>query len=486
MLSVHPKNEGDRLMSDLNFHSASKLAKMIREKDVSPVEVVEAHIRRIEEVNPKLNAYVTTTFESAREAAQQAERQVMSGDSLGLLHGVPISIKDTIDTAGVRTVAGTQLRESFVPETDAPVVTKLKREGAIILGKTNVPELAMDYRSVNPVFGCTNNPWNLECVPGGSSGGEAAAIAAGCSAAGVGSDLGGSIRVPSHFCGTVGLKPTPGRIPGSGHFPPSLGPFAVGASLGPIARRVEDLALMLKALAGFDPSDPASVPLPFRAHASDADQARGRFRRVMFYTNDGITPVTAATKETVERAAQALAGLGYEVEERKPVGLEQAFDLWYVWLGVAGVTGLLKMYEGREELMGPLMVGLKRITESQTFTLDEYLSAWIGRDLLRISVVNEMMDCPLILAPIVAAPAFRHDTHEFAIEGQPIEYLKMFSYAQAYNLLGLPAVAVPCGRSPEGMPIGLQVVGRPFMEEDVLVTAALLEEALGGYQRPPI
>ena len=262
-------------MSDLNFQSAVKLAAMVRAKEVSPVEVVEAHIRRIEEVNPRLNAFVTTTFDRAREAAARAERQVMSGDPLGLLHGVPVSIKDTIDTAGVRTVAGTRLRETFVPEADAAVVAKLQREGAIILGKTNVPELAMDYRSVNPVFGCTNNPWNLECVPGGSSGGEAAAIAAGCSAAGMGSDLGGSIRVPSHFCGTVGLKPTPGRIPGSGHFPPNLGPFAVGASLGPIARRVEDLALMLKALAGFDPSDTVSVPLPIsRAHGRRRPGAR--------------------------------------------------------------------------------------------------------------------------------------------------------------------------------------------------------------------
>ena len=473
-------------MDELNYQSATRLAEMIRAKEVSPVEVVESYIRRIEEVNPKINAYVTTTFDSARQSALQAEQQVMRGENVGLMTGVPISVKDTIDTAGVRTVAGTRLRETFVPETDAPVVARLKRAGAIILGKTNVPELAMDYRSENLVFGRTNNPWDLERVPGGSSGGEGAAIATGCSACGIGSDLGGSIRVPSHFCGIVGLKTTPGRIPGSGHFPPGIGPFALGASLGPMARRVEDLALMLKVLAGFDPTDPMSVPLPFRAHAGEKDERAGRFRRVMWYADDGISPVTEATKQAVKRAAHALAGLGYEVEERRPRGLERAHDLWFAWLGVAGVAGLVEMHKGREELMGPLMKGLARMAKEQAVSLDQYISAWVARDMLRASVVSEMMDCPIILAPVVAMPAFRHDQEDFEIEGQPVEYIKMFSYAQAYNLLGLPAVVVPCGRSPEGLPIGAQIVGRPFEEEDVLITAALLEEALGGYQRPSL
>jgi amidase len=473
-------------MNNINFLSASEIADLIRTKEVSPVEVIEAHIRRIEEVNPKLNAFVTTTFDSAREAARAAQQQVARGETVGPLHGVPVSIKDTIDTAGVRTVAGCRLRESHVPETDALAVTRLKRAGAIILGKTNVPELAMDYRSENLVFGRTSNPWDLNRVPGGSSGGEAAAIASGCSAAGLGSDLGGSVRVPSHFCGTVGLKTTPGRVPGSGHFPPCMGPFALGASIGPIARYVKDLALMLKVLAGYDPSDPMSVPLPFRAHR-DRDEKGEQWRRVMWYADDGVSPVTEATRQTVERAAHALAGLGYQVEQRRPSGLEHAFDYWFILLGFAGVGGLVKMYEGKEELMGPLMQALGHIVESQSVTLEQYLQTWIARDKLRASIVNEMMDCPIILAPITAMPAFEHDHKEgFEIGGQQVDYMKAFSYSQAYNVLGFPAVAVPCGRSPEGLPIGVQVVGRPFEEEDVLVTAALLEEALGGYERPPM
>ncbi len=191
-------------MSELIFTSATQLAEMIRTKQVSPVEVVEAHIRRIEQVNPKLNAFVTTTFDSARKEARVAELGITRGESVGPMHGVPVSIKDTFETAGVRTVAGSRLLENNIPDRDAPVVARLKRAGAIILGKTNVQEFAMDFRSENPVFGRTSNPWDLARVPGGSSGGEAAAIASGCSPAGVGSDLGGSIRVPSHFCGTWG------------------------------------------------------------------------------------------------------------------------------------------------------------------------------------------------------------------------------------------------------------------------------------------
>ncbi len=468
-------------MSDLFFQSAVKLAELIRSKKISPVELLDAHIRRIEEVNPKINAFVTATLERARDQARAAEQSIARGEPTGALHGVPVSIKDTIETAGIRTVAGTRLRESFVPETDAPVVARLKRAGAIILGKTNVPECALDYRSENPVFGRTSNPWDLERVPGGSSGGEAAAIATGCSAAGVGSDLGGSIRVPSHFCGIAGLKPTPGRIPGSGHFPPGLGPFSLGASLGPMARRVEDLTLLLRVLAGFDPADPASVPLPAR----DPREIEPRGLRVMWYADDGIAPVTEATRRTIERAARALAERGLEVVERRPAGLEHSFELWYAWLGESGIPGVLALYEGKEEMMGPLIRGLKALL--RPLTMERFLSAWFGRDLLRGSVLREMMDHPIILAPVAAIPAFRHDHHgSFEIDGRQVEYLRAFSYAQAYNLLGLPSVVVCCGRSPEGLPLGVQIVARPFEEETALAAAALLEEALGGYERPPI
>jgi Asp-tRNA(Asn)/Glu-tRNA(Gln) amidotransferase A subunit family amidase len=468
-------------VSELIFNSATKLAEMIRTKQVSPVEVVEAHIQRIEEANPKLNAFVTTTFDRATEEARAAERRIVRGERVGPLHGVPVSVKDTFETAGVRTVAGSRLLESNVPDRDAPVVARLRQAGAIVLGKTNVPEFAMDFRSENLVFGRTSNPWDLGRVPGGSSGGEAAAIASGCSTAGVGSDLGGSIRVPSHFCGIVGLKPTPGRVPVSGHIPVCVGPFALGNSNGPLARRVEDLGLMLKVLAGFDPTDPVSVPLPAR----DFLEIDVRKLRVMFYTHDGCTPVTAATRETVERAAKALSDRGLEVVERRPAGIERGPELWHGFLGQAGIPGIVKMYEGREELMGPLIQALSAMI--QPFSLAQFLGAWFSRDGLRASVVSEMMDYPIILAPVTAIPAFEHE-HQggFTIQGQEVDYLAPFSYTMTYNVLGLPGAVVPCGRSPEGLPIGVQIVGRPFEEETVLAVAALLEESLGGYQRPPI
>ncbi len=461
------------------YRSATEIVSQLKAKKTSPVEVLEAQIKRIEEVNPRINAFVTTNFEQARQAARDSEARIMKGEARAL-EGLPVSIKDTIDTAGLRTVSGTRLHEQRVPKADATVVARLTAAGAVILGKTNVPECAMDLRTDNPVFGRTNNPWNLERASGGSSGGEAAAIAAGCSPAGVGSDLGGSIRVPAHFCGIAGLKPTPGRVPGTGHFVGGvIGPISLGTSLGPMARCVADLHLMLKVLAGFDPSDPVSVPLPVR-ELPDA-----RTLKVMWYTDDGFCPATTAVREAVARAAGALAARGLDVVERRPAGLERAWNLWSILLGQAGTPALLKLYEGREELMGPLLKAMKKISKPLSF--EEYTGAWVARDLLRGSVVREMMERPIILAPVAAIPAFAHDHRGgFDVEGRAVEYLHVFSYAHAYNVLGLPAAVVPAGKSPEGLPIGVQVIGRPHQEESVLAVAALIEELLGSFAPPPL
>jgi amidase len=468
----------------LVFTSAAKLAAMIRGKQVSPSEVLDAYIRRIEDVNPRLNALVTLTLEQAREAATASEARIAKGEALGPLEGVPVSIKDTIETAGVRTVSGTRLREHHVPGVDAPVVTRLKRAGALVVGKTNVPECAMDLRSENPVFGRTSNPFNLARVPGGSSGGEAATIAAGCSAAGVGSDMGGSIRVPAHFCGIAGLKPTPGRVPGSGHFPgAAFGPFALGTALGPMARRVEDLALLFGVLAGFDPADPMSVP--FAARDYRAENLRGL--RVMFYSSDGVSPVTAATRDAVRRAAGALAAAGAEVVEQRPKGIERSHDLWNRFLAEPGLPGLFSLYQGREELMGPLIRAMSKMPPPvpPEQAMERYLRAWASRDKLRASVVGEMMEFPILLAPVAAIPAFAHGHRgPFDVEGELVDYLKAFSYSQAFNLLGLPVTVVRCGTSPEDLPIGVQVIGRPWDEELTLKAAAAIEAAMGDYQPP--
>src|ERR1700687_4990634 len=241
--------------------SAREIAAQIRRKDVSPVEVARAHLNRIECLNPKLNAFVDYNPEAVLAQAREAEKAILRGDELGPLHGVPLSIKSAIDVAGHRCEAGTRLRAGHISGEDAPLVARLRAAGAILRGVTNVPELLMAWETDNLLYGRTNNPWDLTRTAGGSSGGEAAAIAAGLSAGGVGSDGGGSIREPAHFCGICGLKPTPGRIPSTGHYPKSGGPFAVIGVVGPMARTIEDVRSLFEAMAGYDEGDPCSAPV---------------------------------------------------------------------------------------------------------------------------------------------------------------------------------------------------------------------------------
>src|SRR5712671_4014469 len=237
------------------------MANQIRERKISPVELVDAHLAQIKKLNPKLNAFVEVDAERAQQAAQDSEVAVIHGKKLGPLRGVPVSIKSSLEVAGMHCESGTRLRAGFVAAQDAPLVARLRAAGAIVLGVTNTPELLMAWETDNLLYGRTNSPWDLERTPGGSSGGEAAAISAGMSAGGVGSDGGGSIRVPAHFSGICGLKPTPGRIPSSGHFPESLGPFALLGVVGPMARTIPDLQLLFKVVAGTDVGDTSSAPV---------------------------------------------------------------------------------------------------------------------------------------------------------------------------------------------------------------------------------
>ncbi len=243
------------------FPSARELAALIRARTVSPVEVARVHLDRIARLNSVLNAFVDCQPEVVLAQARKAEKAVLQGDSLGSLHGVPLSIKSSIDVAGHRCEAGTRLRAGYIANDDAPLVARLRAAGAVILGVTNAPELLMAWETDNLLYGRTNNPWDLTRTAGGSSGGEAAAIAAGLSAGGVGSDGGGSIREPAHFCGICGLKPTPGRIPSTGHFPKAGGPFALLGVVGPMARTVDDLRILFEAMAGADDGDPCSAPV---------------------------------------------------------------------------------------------------------------------------------------------------------------------------------------------------------------------------------
>ncbi len=465
-------------MTDLCMKSLTRLAELIRNGEVSPVEVLQACLDRIDQLNPKLNALVTIASD-AMEKAKQAEAAVMRGDSLGVLHGVPVTIKDTIETAGLRTTSGSEVRAQFVPQQDASSVARLKAAGAIILGKTNPAEMAMDYTADNPVFGRTNNPYALSLTPGGSSGGEGAAIASCMSPGGIGSDLAGSIRIPSHFCGITGLKPTVGRVPGHGQFPPSSGPYSLGAVIGPMARRVNDLSLLFNVLAGSEMSAPENISANVRS---------GMYgRRVAWYSDDGVSPVTEETERAVESAVRALADAGFMTEQTRPPGIERGHDLWLKLFSRASVVQLRNVYAGHEDRGGNFVRWrLATADDRPVPTLDEYIGFWLERDRLRETLLKWMNDVPLIVAPVGGTPAYPHDTLKVTIGERTVSTFRAFSYSQTFNVFDLPVAVVPAGRSTEGLPIGVQIIGRPFGERTVLAAGAIVEEALGGWQLPPL
>jgi Asp-tRNA(Asn)/Glu-tRNA(Gln) amidotransferase A subunit family amidase len=462
-------------MTETTANSLASLAELIRSRNASPVEVAHAYLDRIEQINPKLNAIVTLAADLLAKA-KEAEAAVMRGDALGALHGVPVTIKDTIETAGLRTTSGSVMRANFVPQRDADAVARLKAAGAIILGKTNTAEMAMDYTTDNPVFGRANNPYNPLLTTGGSSGGEAAAIATCLSPGGIGSDLAGSIRIPSHFCGIAGLKPTVGRVPGGGQFPPSIGPYSLGAAIGPMARCVSDLHLLFNVLAGRGISTPGGDGA---ANALEKLRASLKGRRVAWYIDDGVSPVTEETRLAVEAAAAALAGAGLIIEETRPPGIERGHDLWLKLFSRASVVQLRNVYAGHEDKAGEFVRWrLATADNNPAPTLDDYISSWLERDQLRSRLVEWMDDIPMIVAPVGATPAFPHDMHKVTVGERRLSTFRAFSYSQTFNVFDLPVVVVPAGRSSQGLPIGVQVIGRPFAEETVLAAAAIIEEAL--------
>jgi Asp-tRNA(Asn)/Glu-tRNA(Gln) amidotransferase A subunit family amidase len=348
---------------------------------------------------------------------------------------------------------------------------------------TNTPELLMAWETDNLLYGRTNSPWDLARTPGGSSGGEAAAIASGCSAGGVGSDGGGSIRVPAHFSGICGLKPTPGRIPATGHFPEAAGPFALIGVVGPMARTVADLQLLFEVMAGPDDGDPSSAPVPPRN--IPRDQLRGV--RVGYFEDDGRTPVTPETRAAVRTAAGALTRAGFEVVQFRPDGLEEARQLWWKLFGTAGGMVLRSLTKGHESEVSPLLKEfLGWVAAEPPHTGESLLDTWLQRDVLRGRILAQMQAYPILLCPAAAIPAFRHGERSWVVEGRPVNYLDAWSYTEFFNLLGNPGAVVPVAQSPEGLPIGVQVVGRPWEEELVLAVAAEVERECGGFLIPEL
>lgn len=455
----------------LHYASARVLAEAIRRKRLSSLEVVDACLRRIEQVNPKLNAVVQLTAESARAGARQADAELARGKLRGPLHGVPFTVKDSFDVAGVISTAGTQGWAKRIPTEDATIVARIRAAGAILLGKTNTPEFTWSDETDNLVYGRTSNPYDLTRTPGGSSGGPAAIIASGGSPLDVGSDTGNSIRMPAHNCGIAGLKPTAGRVPKTGHAISYRGILESWTQVGPMARFVEDLILMLPLVAGVDGRDPHAVPAPL----VDPRRVDVRALRVVFFTAIPSRTPTAETVRAVEAAVEAVHAAGARVEPKLPPGLEDATDLWHkivfadggAWLGrllqAAGTpgTGSLDALPAKDQ-----------VPSDQLTLLVEQL------DEVRSQLLRFMQNADVIICPVMAMPAVPHGG-----SNQP-GYADR--YNEPHNITGWPVAVVRAGTSPEGLPIGVQIVGQPWHEHIVLAVAKVVEAASGGWKAPPL
>jgi Asp-tRNA(Asn)/Glu-tRNA(Gln) amidotransferase A subunit family amidase len=468
-------------MTDIStFSTIAEITVSIHSKKISPVEIVDAHLRRIESLQPKLNAFVHLDAGAARAQARAAEAAVTQNQLLGPLHGVPLTVKCCIDVAGWPCPAGSLLRKDYIPRADAPLVSRLKAAGAIFLGNTNTPEFLMAYETNNLLNGKTSNPWNLAYSSGGSSGGEAAAIAAGCSMGGVGSDGGGSIRVPAHFCGICGLKPTPGRISSTGHFPSGAGAFGWIGVVGPMARTVADVRALFEVMAGPDPGDAHSAPVPFRSY-SEKDL---RATPIGLLQSPALGNATTETRAVVDRAAKLLGNAGFSIEPLELAGLDRALELWWFFFGPV-IAHLLNtnLSEHESQLSPMLREYLSNATSREPLSLDPFIQACAERDLLREKILRQMNAVPILLSPVSSAAAFRHGEGNY---NSGTGYRDTMRFSQWLNLTGLPGASVPISLSGEGLPIGVQIIGRPFEDELVLAIAEALEHSRGPWQPPPL
>jgi amidase len=382
--------------------------------------------------------------------------------------------------AGWPCPAGSLLRRDYFAETDATLAARLKAAGAILLGNTNTPEFLMAYETDNLVCGKTSNPWDLSRSAGGSSGGEATAIASGCSAGGVGSDGGGSVRVPAHFCGICGLKPTPGRIPATGHFPACVGAFSWIGVVGPMARTIADVRVLFEVMAGPDPGDAMSAPVPVAA----VHDSRLKSLRIGVLESDALDKVDAETASALQKAANDLAAQGHVLEPLRLQGLARVIELWWFFFGPAIAHLFQASVAGHEDKLSPIFRQYLQFAEAPV-TLDALLSACAERDVLRAKILQQMRDVHILLSPVSTTAAFRHGEGTWR-PGAKQCYRDTMRFSQWLNLTGFPGASVPVGVSAEGLPIGVQVIGRPYEEELVLAVAEQIENGRGPWRAPGI
>lgn len=459
---------------DLAFAPAWRLADLVRTRQVSPVELATLFLDRIATQNPKLNAYLTIASDAALDAAKTAERLLLSGASVGPLHGVPLSIKDLLDTAGIRTTYGSRVYREHVPQEDAPAVARLRRAGAIILGKTNTPEFGQSTTTENLLGDHCRNPWRLDRTTGGSSGGAAAAVAAGLGPLALGSDGGGSIRIPAGFCGVVGLKPTFGRVPASG----GLGGMPLFAHVGPIARTVRDVALMLDVIAGYDCRDPhawrASSP-DFLSALSDAPERALRGLRVAWSVDLGYARVDPEVRSKAAPAAHSFLDAGCLLEDAPPPN-GPPFPIFGPIVAVDEYVADGHLLEDHAADLMPYV--RSTLEHGQILMAYEYARALRALEHFRAQMATFFTKYDLLLCPTNAVPAFPVGQRPKMVDGHEVDFLwGAFPFTTAFNLTGQPAISVPCGFSSEGLPLGLQIVGRFGDEVTVLRAAAAFEQA---------
>lgn len=457
------------MSTEIIYSDATKLAELIRTKEVSPVEVVQAHLDRIEAVDPKINAIVTIA-DGAIEAARTAEKAVIDGEELGPLHGVPFSVKDSIDTAGVATQRGSPIFRRRVPEIDATSVARMKKVGGILLAKTNLPEFSYWIESDNLLSGRSNNPWDLTRTPGGSSGGESAAIAAGMSPLGLGTDLAISVRGPAAQTGIVSLKATHGRVPMTGIWPRVPRRFW---HVGPMARSVRDLALALPQLAGPDGHDAFATS----AAQFDAGLGRSPYRqlRVGWLVEPGFGPIDPEVGATVQAAAEALRNLGFFVEPVRIPALERDFAL-----DVFNLLHVMEMKPAFAEATAgrspdELYKMAKTMLSLPDTSMKDYIDAEQAAERLRDGYAEYFKTYDALITPVLPIPAHKHGVAEFVINGQKVDATYLQGATVPLNITGLPGLSMRFGTSKEGLPINVQLVGSWLAESTILHLASLLE-----------
>lgn len=464
---------------NLYYTDVVTLASLVRTGQLSPLDIVRAHLERIQNTNAEINAIVTLD-DSAEDRAREAEASIAKGQILGPLHGIPFTVKDCIDNAGLRTTRGSNLFLENVPTEDSTVVRRVKEAGGIVIGKTNMPEFALWWETDNAAFGRTHNPWLQGRTPGGSSGGEAAAISAGLSPLGLGSDVGGSLREPANYCGIVGLKATHGRVPLTGHWPDVLLRFM---HVGPMARSVRDVALALEIISGPDGIDPYAVQVP-SPNLADIDGPVNDLR-IGWCVDAPFAPLTVEVSDTVESAASVLTEAGCRVDKVSLTEWEHSsvMDISNRIYGPETSHYLTPLVIGHEDKLSP---PIRRRLKWPQPTMAEYLDATQDLDRFRHAVTLYFDKYDVLLCPTGPVTAHPHDSIEIDIGGEKMPGRHALQATIPFDLTGSPAISVPFSWSDEGLPIGVQLAGRHFEETTLLRVAATLESTRDDPRRRPL